>query len=127
MKSNLSKDTFKKFWKWFEAILNSFEVEWTFQKKQLLELFFQGIFKIWKNVDFFFEKMEKFQIFISFDFDEFWSHDINFFPVKAETSYFSMVNSLCNMNQQIVAFKAPNYPRKVGNSIFVDRLENRRI
>ena len=82
MKSNLSKDTFKKFWKWFEAILNSFEVEWTFQKKQLLELFFQGIFKIWKNL-FFFEKIEKFQNFISFVFDEFLSADINFFSSES--------------------------------------------
>ena len=89
-------------------------------------VFFRGFSKFEKKM-FFLKKIEKFQNFISFVFDEFLSADINFFPVKTETSYFSMVRSLCNVDQQIVAFKVPKCPRKVGKSFFVDRFKNRRI
>ena len=77
MKSNLSKGTFKKFWKWFEKILKSFQAaEWDFHKNQLLELFFfQEIFKIWK--------IEKIWNFISFVFDEVLSAVIN--PAEGRT------------------------------------------
>jgi len=109
-------------------ILNHFEIESSFQKKTALgAVFFRGFSKF-EKISFFLKKIEKFQNFISFVLDEFLSADINFFfPVKAETSYFSMVRSLCNVDQQIVAFKVPKCPRKVGKSIFVDRFKNRRI
>ena len=67
-------------------ILNHFEIESSFQKKQLLELFFSGDFQNLKKMDFFF-RSKKIQTFISFVLNEFWSDDINFFPVKAETPY----------------------------------------
>ena len=98
-----------------------------FSKKTAPGAVFSGDFQNSKKSLFFLKKIEKFQNFISFVFDEFLSADINFFPVKAETSYFSMVRSLCNVDQQIVAFKVPKCPRKVGKSIFVDRFKNRRI
>ena len=58
-----------------------------------------------------------FQKFICFVYNEFWSEDINFFPAKAETPYFWMMKSLCIMDQQVVAFKALKYLRKVEKSI----------
>ena len=53
VKSKLSNDAFRNFRKWFETILNIFEVESLFQKKQLLELFFSGDFQNLKKVQFF--------------------------------------------------------------------------
>ena len=108
-------------------ILNLFEIESSFQKKQLLELFFfRGFSKFEKN-GFFFRKSKKIQNFISFVLNEFWSDDINFFPVKAETPYFSMVRSLHSTDQQIVAFKASKCFRKVRKNVFVHWFKNRRI
>ena len=67
MKSQLSNDAFRKLRKLFETILNHFEIESSFQKKQLLELFFSGDFQNLKKMDFFFEKVKKFKTsFLSF-------------------------------------------------------------
>ena len=67
VKSQLSNDAFRNLRKWFEMILNHFEIESSFQKKQLLELFFSGDFQNLKKMDFFFEKVKKFKTsFLSF-------------------------------------------------------------
>ena len=63
-------------------ILNHFEIESSFQKKQLLELFFSGDFQNLKKMDFF-EKVKKNQNFISFVLNEFCSDDINFFSSES--------------------------------------------
>ena len=79
VKSQLSNDAFRNLRKWFEMILNHFEIQSSFQKKQLLELFFSGDFQNLKKMDFFSRKSKKIQNFISFVLNEFWSDDINFF------------------------------------------------
>ena len=68
VKSQLSKDAFRNFRKWFETILDIFEVESFFQKKQLLlELFFSWDFQNLKKLDFFLKKRKIFKTsFLSF-------------------------------------------------------------
>ena len=108
-------------------ILNHFEIESSFQKKQLLELFFSGDFQNLKKMDFLSEKVKKFKAsFLSFSMS-FGLMTLIFFPVKAETPYFSMVRSLHSTDQQIVAFKASKCFRKVGKNVFVHWFKNRRI
>ena len=94
-------------------ILNHFEIESSFQKKQLLELFFSGDFQNLKKMDFFFEKVKKFKTsFLSFSMS-FGLMTLIFFPVKAETLYFSMVRILHSTDQHIAPFKASKCFRKV--------------
>ena len=66
VKSPLSNDAFRNLRKWFEMILNHFEIESSFQKNSSWSCFF-------------FRKSKKIQNFISFVLNEFWSDDINFF------------------------------------------------
>ena len=128
VKLELSNNTFRKVRKWFETILDSFEVESLFQKKTAPgAVFFRGFSKF-EKIHFFFEKLKIFQKFICFVYNEFLSEDINFFfPAKAETPYFWMMKSLCIMHQQIVTFKALKYLRKAEKIHFVGRSKNRRI
>ena len=61
----------KQFWNWMN-----------FSKKTAPgAVFFRGVSKF-EKISFFLKKIEKFQNFISFVFDEFLFPDINFFPVK---------------------------------------------
>ena len=118
VKSQLSNDAFRNLRKWFEMILNHFEIESSFQKKQLLELFFSGDFQNLKKMDFFFEKVKKFKTsFLSFSMS-FGLMTLIFFSSESWDSILSMVRSLHSADQQIIAFKASKCFRKARKKRF---------